>query len=58
MYPMGIDEPRKCHEAWEELIDFLKEHHISYFYQDINHDQIAAEEEELLKNGAAREIAT
>ena len=53
--PLDIDSARDGEYALEELIDYLNNHHISYFHKYISYDEMESEEERLIASGA-REV--
>ena len=42
-----IDENEKCVDAQNKLFDFLRDEHISYYYQDVTQDEIDVEQDRL-----------
>lgn len=38
---------KKCKDAYEDFINFLDDHHISYYYQDVTNDEMHAEQDRL-----------
>ncbi len=49
--PMRVDDFDKCNDANEALIEFLDDHHISYYAQCVTKNELHCFENELLKKG-------
>lgn len=46
--PSRVGEGKRCADAYEDLLDYLHEHHISYYHLDVKRDEMRAEEERLI----------
>lgn len=44
--PKMFDAPERCHDANEALIDFLNDHHISYYEQWMDNSELIEMERE------------
>jgi hypothetical protein len=49
--PKMFDAPERCRDAEEALIDFLDDHHISYYSRWIENDELRVKETEFAKDG-------
>jgi hypothetical protein len=49
--PLRIDDTENCIDANEALVDFLDDHHISYYLQDVTKDKLHDEQNRLEKLG-------
>lgn len=49
--PVPVDDYENCENAKQSLIDFLDDHHISYYYKYITDNELADEMERLDKSG-------
>jgi hypothetical protein len=49
--PDPITDLENCEDANEALADFLKEHHISYYVQDVTRKKLRNIEDKLHKKG-------
>ena len=49
--PLRIDDQEKCEDASEALIEFLDDHHISYYYQSVTKDELHTAQEGFDKKG-------
>ena len=45
------DARKRCHDAFEDLLDYLHERHISYYVKDVTHDECECEETQFINSG-------